>query len=347
MIDLRSDTVTLPTEAMMEAIAEARLGDDVYLEDPTVRELEALAAEIVGKESSLLLPTGTMGNLTALMCHAGRGLEVITDANAHVYFYEVGGLSAVAGLVPRLVPAWHGAMDPDDIDGAIREANIHYASPGVICIENSHNRAGGTVLPLSLVKATRGVADKHGLPIHLDGARIFNAARALDVDARSLTEDADSVMFCLSKGLSAPAGSILAGSSSFIDKARRIRKMLGGGMRQVGVLAAAGIVALREMIDRLEEDNSRARDLARALDQIPGVSVDLAAVQTNIVVPDAAGLGLTAREFVNKLAELGVKTSYWPPQQARMVTHRHIIPEDVSRVVEAVRRLAERRSDSG
>jgi len=343
MIDLRSDTVTLPTEAMLEAMKSAPLGDDVYEEDPTVRKLEEIAAEKLGKEKALFVPSGTMSNLIALICHTTRGQEVITDPNAHVYFYEVGGLSAVAGLAPRFVDAPRGVMNPEDINAAIREANIHYAKPGLICIENSHNRAGGTVASPTQIYAIREVADKHGLPLHLDGARIFNAAIALRVDVKLLTEDVDSVMFCLSKGLSAPAGSILAGPAAFIKKARRIRKMLGGGMRQVGVLAAAGIVALETMIERLVEDNSRARKLAVELNDIPGVSVNLDTVQTNILVPDATELGLTANQFATELERLGVKISYWPPHQARMVTHRHITDEDVKKTLEVARLVAKNR----
>ncbi|MGB4338488.1 MAG: GntG family PLP-dependent aldolase [Bacillota bacterium] len=339
-IELRSDTFTLPTEEMRRAMYEAEVGDDVWGEDPTVARLEALAATIIGKEAALFVPSGTMGNLLAVMTHCHRGDEVVMESECHIYYYEAGGMSAVAGVIPRLVKGKNGVLDPDDVRRAIREPNIHYAPPTLLTLENTHNRGGGTVTDLGTMAALASVARERGMKVHMDGARVFHAAHYLKVPVTQITKHVDSVMFCLSKGLSAPVGSMLAGDAEFVERARRNRKMLGGGMRQAGVLAAAGIVALEKMVDRLVEDHATARCLAEGLSQIDGVAVDMDTVQTNIVSFDIAGLGMTASEFARAMAERGVMFSTRPPYGIRAVTHRHVTMADIHRALEAVRELA-------
>jgi threonine aldolase len=341
-IEMRSDTLTLPTDEMREAMRYAEVGDDVYGEDPTVRRLEELAAMKVGKEAAVFVPSGTMGNLLAVMTHCRRGDEILMESECHIYYYEVGGLSAVAGVVPRLVKGANGVLDPGDVEAAIREENIHYAPAACLAIENTHNRGGGTVTPIDTMAALRRVADAHGLAIHLDGARIFNASLALGVDASDIAKHVDSVMFCLSKGLSAPVGSILAGSAEFIRAARKNRKMLGGGMRQAGVLAAAGIVALDRMVDRLAEDHANARSLGVGLAQIPGIAMDLSTVQTNIVVFDVSALGVSASQFASELAQEGVRVTTRPPFGIRAVLNRHVDSDGVGRALAAVATVCSR-----
>lgn len=341
-IELRSDTLTLPTEEMRDAMRNAEVGDDVWGEDPTVIRLEALAAEKVGKEAALFLPSGTMGNLVAVMTHCSRGDEIILEADSHIYYYEVGGLSALAGAVPRLVRGQSGVLDPDDVRAAIREQNIHYAPPTCLSVENTHNRGGGTVTDLPTLAALRDVAKERGLSIHMDGARIFNAAVALGVDASEIAQYVDSVMFCLSKGLSAPVGSMLAGDADFIARARKNRKMVGGGMRQAGVLAATGIVALETMIDRLADDHGNARALAEALADVAGIEVDLSTVETNMVVFDIGRLGIDSDQFAAELSAEGVRVSTRPPHGMRAVTNRHFRREDVERTVDAIKAVCER-----
>ncbi len=344
VIHLISDTVTMPTESMLDAMRNAKVGDDVYHEDPTVKKLEALAAEKVGKEAALFVPSGTMGNLISLLSQTTPGDEVILGASSHIYNFEVGGLSRIAGLVPRPIDGKHGAMLVDDIQQAIRTPNIHNARTSLICVESSHNRAGGTVLSEAQLAAIGQVAKENGLVVHLDGARIFNAAIALGVDARQLTRYSDSVMFCLSKGLSAPVGSIVAGTEEFISKARKARKMLGGGMRQVGVIAAAGIVALTDMIDRLREDHEVAQYLARGLIQIEGISVDIETVQTNIVIYDVKNVGISSKGFIGRLRKYNITAGQVSPTGVRMVTHRHISYEDVDHVLSSIREIVDRAS---
>jgi threonine aldolase len=340
VIDLRSDTVTRPTEAMYAAMASAPVGDDVFREDPTVRRLEEVAAARLGKEAGLFFPSGTMANLAALMAHAQRGDEVILEAEAHIYYYEAGGLCVAAGLMPRPLPGHHGALDPAAVAEAIRPDDVHFPRTGLVCLENTHNRAGGTVITLEQTRAVAEVAHAAGVPLHLDGARIFNAALALGCDARELAAPADSVMFSLSKGLSAPVGSLLVGSRAFIERARRARKLLGGGMRQVGVLAAAGLVALEQMVDRLVEDHHHARLLGERLAAIPGVTVDLATVQTNMVRFSTRPCGLEAPEFVARLRARGVLAGARDRWTIRLVTHRHITAADVERAAAAVQAVA-------
>ncbi len=340
-IDLRSDTVTKPTEEMLQAMVSAPLGDDCSGEDPTVNRLEALAASKVGKEAGLLVPSGTMGNLVSVLAHTKHGDEIIMESECHMYYYEVGNISAVAGVLPRLIRGHNGVLDPDDIRKAIRGTDIHYPTPKLVAVENTHNRGGGTVTPLTVSGAICDVSRERGLLTHLDGARIFNAAVALGVDVREIATPFDSVMFCLSKGLSAPIGSIVAGSRDFVERARKYRKMLGGGMRQAGVIAAAGIVAIEMMTDRLEEDHRHARLLGEGLASIPGIHVALETVQTNMVYFDVEGLGLDSSSFAEALEGYHVKASLRPPTGIRMVTHRHISRENISYVLDVVGEIAE------
>lgn len=334
-IDLRSDTVTQPTDRMREAMARAEVGDDVYGEDPTVRALEELAARTVGKEAALFCASGTMANLVAVLTHTQRGDEVLCEATSHIYEYEVGGLSVLAGTVPRLIRGERGWISPEALTSALRPPNVHFAPPRLLCLENTHNRAGGVAIPPDRIAATAEAAHQVGLAVHLDGARIFNAAVALRVPASTLAAPADSVMFSLSKGLSAPVGSLLCGTQAFIERARRWRKAVGGGMRQAGVLAAAGIVALTEMVERLAEDHRRAKDLARGLAEVQGLFVDPDQVDTNIVVVGVEG---RAPEIVERLRQQGVLAHAVTDRTIRLVTHRHISDEDVAEAVAAFRR---------
>ncbi len=326
IIDLRSDTVTRPTDEMRRAMAEAEVGDDVYGEDPTVNRLERLAAEIIGKEAALFFPTGTMANQAAVMTHTRRGDEVLLEAESHIYFYEVGAIAVLSGVIPRLIQGRNGIITPEAFVSVLRTPNIHFPRTRLLCIENTHNRAGGTVMSVEETRALACQAKALGLSIHLDGARIFNAAAALSVDAKELAAPADSVMFCLSKGLSAPAGSMLAGSREFIAEARKNRKILGGGMRQAGVLAAAGIVALTRMRDRLVEDHQTARLLAQKLAGIPGIQCDPDAVKTNMVMADTLG---SAQELVEAMKSVGVLANAVGPRRIRFVTHREVDASDV------------------
>lgn len=339
VIDLRSDTVTQPTEEMREAMARATVGDDVFGEDPTVRELEALAAEMLGKERGLFMPSGTMANLVAVMTHTQKGDEVLVEAEAHTYYYEVGSISAVAGVMPRPIPGRHGYVTPDQVRAAVRPPNVHFPIPRLLCLENTHNRAGGMPFGPQEMDAVCLTARELGLAVHVDGARIFNAAVAFAVPAKQLVRYADSVMFCVSKGLSAPVGSVLLGSADFIERARRFRKMVGGGMRQAGVIAAAGVIALRTMVDRLATDHAHARRLAEGISHIPALSVDLSRVRTNIVLA-AVDERLPATELTDRLKHEGVLALSTGPSAIRMVTHRHISAQDIERALDAIRRAA-------
>lgn len=338
-IDLRSDTVTQPTEEMRQAMARAEVGDDVYGEDPTVRRLEEQAAELFGKEGALLVPSGTMGNQLAVLAHTQRGDEVILEAEAHIFFYEVGGLGALAGVQTRTIRGEKGVMPAAKVREAIRLSDIHFPRTALICLENTHNRAGGTVMGLAEMEAIGQIGKEYQIPIHLDGARIFNAATYLGLPVRVLTKDMDSVMFCLSKGLAAPIGSLLVGSAQFIARARRLRKMLGGGMRQAGVIAAAGLVALATMVDRLVEDHRRARKLAEGLLAIPGLAVELERVQTNIVVADIGATGLSPAVFLGKLKEQGVLASAFGGTLVRFVTHKDIDDLDIDNALLEIERI--------
>lgn len=343
IIDLRSDTVTLPTPAMRTAMAQAELGDDVYGEDPTVNRLQAMAAQLLGKEAALLTTSGTMSNLVAMLTLCQRGDEVILGSEAHILHYEVGGAAALGGLQLRPLPNdWRGMIDPDLIEKTIRGPNIHFPRTGLVCLENTHNRCGGGVLSEAESAAVAAVAHRHGIPVYLDGARIFNAAIALGVPAASLVREVDAVSFCLSKGLAAPVGSLLCGSADFIERARRFRKMVGGGMRQAGVIAAAGIVALETMIDRLAEDHETARLLAQAMAEMPGLQLDPSRVVTNIVIVDTPGF--PAEALRQELHRRGVLVNATGPQRLRFVTHYGVTPADIAeattRLRDAIKALA-------
>ncbi len=332
-IDLRSDTVTKPTPAMRKAMAEAEVGDDVYGEDPTVNRLQSSLAERAGFEAGLFMPSGTMSNQVALATHTQRGVEVIAPEGAHIYDYELASLAVVGGLVPRLVPAPHGVPGVEDVRAAIHHSP-HQAPTGLISIENTHNGAGGTVVPLEVSRAITKLAHDEGLPVHLDGARAFNAAAALEVEIDQVCAGFDSVSICLSKGLGAPVGSVLLGSRAFIDRAHRYRKMLGGGMRQAGVLAAAGLYALETMPQRLREDHARARRLAEGLAELPGVEIDLETVQTNMVYLAVAD----APAFAERCAAQGVRFNAVAPGRVRLATHHQVTDEDVDRALEVLLR---------
>ncbi len=338
-IDLRSDTVTLPTDEMREAMNNAEVGDDVYQEDPTINRLEELAAKKLGKEAALFVPSGTMGNLIAVLTHCQRGDEVVLEMDSHIYYYEVGGMSAVAGVIPRLIAGDKGILDPQDIKRALREENLHYPKTTLICVENTHNRAGGTIIPPEIIEEICQLGHERNIQVHLDGARIFNAAVALNIEPALLTKNVDSVMFCLSKGLSAPVGSILAGSKEFIQRARKNRKMLGGGMRQAGILAAAGIIAIENMVERLEEDHKNARILGEGLADIGGIKVDLKTIQTNMVYFDLNKSGMDTYQFLPKLAEYNILGSPQPPAKVRLVTHYGINEDDIYATIKAIKEI--------
>jgi threonine aldolase len=343
VIDFRSDTVTQPTPAMRRAMAEAEVGDDVYGEDPTINRLQERAAEIFDKEAALFVPTGSMGNQIAVKLHARPGSEVIIEERGHIFNYEMAAMSAVAGTLPRPVKSADGTgiLSWQDIEPYIHGSDAAYyvAPTGLISLENSHNLAGGSVMPRACVEEIGERAHAVGLPVHMDGARIFNAAVSLGETVAALTRPVDSVMFCLSKGLGAPVGSILLGRADFIEEARRWRKMLGGGMRQAGVLAAAGLVALEESPARLHEDHANARRLAEGLAEIPGVRLDPESVVTNIVLFDVAGTGLTANAICARLrAEHGVLASGFGTS-IRMVTHYDVSGQDVDAALTGLRQV--------
>ncbi|MCR4431637.1 MAG: low-specificity L-threonine aldolase [Tepidanaerobacteraceae bacterium] len=339
-IDLRSDTVTMPTREMREAMYKAEVGDDVYGEDPTINKLEEMAADMMGKEAAMFVTSGTQGNQVCVMTHTRPGEEIILEEKCHIITYEVGGLGYLSGVQARLIKGKHGAMNPEDIEAAIREDDIHQPSTSLICVENTHNRAGGTVIPMDVLQKTHEVAQRHGIPVHMDGARIFNAATYLNVPAKEIAKYADSVMFCLSKGLCAPVGSIVAGSKEFISRARKFRKMMGGGLRQAGFLAAAGIVALQKMTKRLQEDHDNARLLAEGLNTIPGIKIDMDTVQTNIVICDIGGIGIDGNEFARRLHGYGIKINGGYGASVRFVTHYGIEKQDVEKTIEAVELIA-------
>jgi threonine aldolase len=336
MIDLRSDTVTRPTPAMRRAMAEAEVGDDVYREDPTVNRLEQRAAEIMGKEAGLFVPTGTMGNTIGIKVHTQHGQEVICEARAHLLDWELSMLAWFSGCLLRPVATDDGILRWPDIRAAIRPTSPHCAPTRVIEIENTHNMAGGTVYPMDVYEEICGQAHDAGLKVHLDGARIFNAACHLNRPVRELAAHADTVMFCLSKGLGAPVGSMLVGTAEAIDLGRSYRKRLGGGMRQVGVLAAAGLIALEEMPHRLGEDHANARFLAGELGKLPGIQLDPARVQTNIVIFDVSATGLAPAELSARLRSRSVLINGINPRQMRAVTHLDVTRPDCARAVEAV-----------
>ncbi|MFH2104412.1 MAG: low-specificity L-threonine aldolase [Chloroflexota bacterium] len=340
-IDLRSDTVTQPTPAMREAMAVARVGDDVYREDPLVNELEAMSAELTGKEAGLFVPSGTMGNLAAVLAHCGRGDEVILGNKAHTFLYEAGGISVLGGIHSHQLPNQaDGSLEIEAIRAAIRPDDVHAPITRLICLENTHNRCGGTYQTPAYTRLVSEFAHQSGLFIHLDGARVFNAAVAQGVNVKEITKHVDSVTFCLSKGLCAPVGSILCGSNETIARGRRMRKILGGGMRQAGILAAAGIVALETMIDRLAEDHARAKRLADGLNEIEGISLDPETPATNMIfLTISAGLTWTATEFATRLKERGILVGPTGERQIRMVAHYWIDDRAIEYTLVAIRDL--------
>ena len=332
MIDLRSDTLTNPTQSMRDAMATAEVGDDVFQEDPTVQKLETLSAEIMGKEAALFVPSGCMGNLISLLSHCGRGDEILLGDRSHISLYEVGGVSALGGIHPRPLPNNNdGTISIDLLEKGIRHSDIHCPPTRLICLENTHNFCQGSPITPEYMTEVREIANKIGLKIHLDGARIFNAAVALGVPVAKLTEKVDSVMFCLSKGLSAPVGSLVCGSSEFIVKARKARKMVGGGMRQVGHIAAAGLIAINEQVDRLQEDHDNAKFLASQLSDLDGIEVDVTRIKTNIIFFKLTGID--GEVLLNKLEQNQIKILMTDADVFRAVLHREVSKEQVQTVV--------------
>ena len=340
MIDLRSDTVTKPSAAMREAMARAEVGDDVFGDDPTVNHLQEVAADIMGKEAAIFVPSGTMGNLSALLAHCGRGQEALIGDESHIYHYEAGGASALGGIPYHPLPTnVHGEIPLDLLANAMRPAyDAHAAMTGVICLENTHNRCGGVVLSLEYMAQVKAFADERGIPVHLDGARVFNAAVALGVDVREIAQHVTSIQFCLSKGLGAPIGSVVAGSRDFIKRVHRWRKMLGGGMRQVGVIAAAGLIALTESPQRLHEDHANAQMMAQQLAAIPQIELDLASVQTNIIVFGLRDTTMTIPDFIAKLREQGVLVVPFK-DRIRAVTHCDVSREQCQTAIDVIKHV--------
>jgi threonine aldolase len=336
-IDLRSDTVTMPTEEMRIAMANAQVGDDVYGDDPTVNELERIAAQMVGKEAALFVPSGTFGNQLALLTHTGRGDEVILEHNAHIAIHEVGAAAVIAGVQLRTIHGNNGAMDPVLVEKTIRPDDIHMPRTALICVEEAHGC--GAVLPLENIKAIKEIADRHNIPVHMDGARIFNAATALKVDAKEIAKYCDTVMFCLSKGLCAPVGSILAGPKQFIDKARKNRKLMGGGLRQAGIIAAAGIIALEEMTKRLDVDHENAAYMAQKLSEIDGVNVDFSRRDINMVFFTINEGLIEDNYFVDSFYQAGIKINGIEDGEYRFVTNNGVTKEDIDFAVNKLKEL--------
>ena len=335
IVDLRSDTLTRPTPLMRQAMSKANVGDDVFGEDPTVNLLEEMVAKRLGKEAALFVPSGTMANMVSQMTHCGRGDEVILGDQSHIFFYEQGGSSALGGIHPRTVDNQpDGKMTLHHIEAAIRNDDIHFPITRLIVLENTHNRCNGSPLDAAYMNSVGKLARRYGLKIHVDGARLFNAAIALGVEARELVAEADSVNICLSKGLAAPVGSVVSGNRTFISKARRVRKVLGGGMRQSGILAAAGIVSLTEMVDRLEDDHVNARKLAEGLADVDGLSIDPDDVKTNIVYFQATRKGITSQTLVERLGDQGIRVLPTGPDRLRAVTHYHVTSDDIKYTLE-------------
>jgi threonine aldolase len=339
-VDLRSDTVTLPSPQMRKAIFQADLGDDVFYEDSTVNKLQQIAAERLGTEAALFVASGTMGNLISVLTHCSRGEEAILGDISHIFLNEAGGISALGGVFPHTIPNQpDGTLLLEDIESAIREENIHFPRTRLLCLENTHNRCYGAALTPAYTASVIALARRRGLLIHLDGSRIFNAAVALGVNVRELARDFDSINFCLSKGLGAPVGSVICGSRDFIARARRNRKLVGGGMRQAGIIAAAGVFALENMIERLAEDHENARIIASGVAGIPGLAVEPERVQTNIVYIDLVDSDLTDDAFIKSLAENGLRLSHTGPRRFRMVTHYGIVQDDIEKAMKILNKV--------
>lgn len=336
-LDFRSDTVTQPTDEMRQAMAAAPVGDDVYGDDPTVNKLEAMAAEILGKEASLFVPSGTFGNQVSILTHTRRGDEIIVGEGAHIVWHEVGAAAVISGVQVQTIRNDGGVFDLDELAGMIRGENIHYPETGLICLENAHG--SGRVIPLDHMKAVYELAHSHGVPVHLDGARLFNAALALDVDVTELTACCDSVNVCLSKGLGAPVGSMVAGSKAFIDRARKMRKLMGGGMRQAGIIAAAGLLAMTDMVDRLYLDHENARYLAERLKEFEGIEVDENRLDINMVFIKASENVMDPERIVSGLFERGIKINGPEGGEWRFVTNKDIDREGIDRLLIGLKEL--------
>lgn len=337
MIDLRSDTVTQPTDEMRNAMFSAVVGDDVYDDDPTVKELELLAAKLLNKEKALFVPSGTFGNQLALLTHTRRGDEVIVGQDSHILYHEVGASAVIAGVHLRTIESLGGRFDINKLKSLIRVEDIHYPDTGLICIENAHGN--GSVMPVSKMKEIYELAKSEGIPVHLDGARVFNAASSLNVDVTELSQYSDSVMFCLSKGLCAPVGSILLGDEKFINRAKKNRKLMGGGLRQVGFLAAAGLVALNSMVDRLDEDHKNAKYLADELNKLNGISVIYDRLDINLVFFIMDESIIKEELFVSKLLDNGIKINGMEEGEYRLVTNNGVSKEDVDYVIENIKKI--------
>jgi len=341
-VDLRSDTVTKPTPEMRRAMFEAEVGDDVYGEDPTINRLERRAAEIFEREAAIFVPTGSMGNQVAIKIHTRPGQEIICEERGHIFNFEMATLASFSGCMVRPILAEGGALQWEQIEKKIAGKTYYLAQTGLISLENTHNMWGGTVYPTEVAEEICDRAHERGIPVHLDGARVFNAATALGNSVAEITRKFDSVMFCLSKGLGAPVGSLLIGSRGFVDQARKYRKALGGGMRQAGILAAAGLIALEKMPARLHEDHANARFLASELAKLPGIEIDQASVQTNIVVVDVSGTGMRGAEFIRRVSERGLLIGSGIGELVRFVTHMDVDRAACERAVEVVRSVLTR-----
>ena len=333
-IDLRSDTVTRPTDEMREAAKNANVGDDVFGDDPTVNELESYAAELFGMEDALFVSSGTQGNLVSILAQTKPGDEVLLEEQSHIYYYEVGGLSAVGGTIPKLYPSNRGYATPEQIESVMRPPNIHFPDTSLFCLENTHNRHGGSALTSDQVETMADIAREHGLRVHMDGARFFNAVVATGSSPTDYTKHLDSIQSCLSKGLSAPVGSIVAGDEDFVARARKKRKMLGGGMRQVGIIAAPALYALRHMRDRLKDDHANAKELEKGLRNL---GLNVWESQTNIVVCDISSIFDHSSEAINRLQERDVLIVPFSDNLVRMTTNRHISSADIDTVLEIVK----------
>ena len=336
-IDLRSDTVTMPTEEMRQAMTNAEVGDDVYGDDPTINKLEKIAAEKVGKEAAIFVPSGPFGNQLALFTHTRRGQEVIIGNNNHIVVHEVGASAVIAGVQLRTLETNNGAVNPKDVEKAIRADDIHEPETGLICVEQAHGC--GAVVPMETLKEIKQIAERHSIPVHMDGARIFNAAASLGVDAKEIAACCDTVMFCLSKGLCAPAGSMVAGSKKFIDKARKNRKLMGGGMRQVGILAAAGIIALEKMTMRLHEDHENAKYMAERLEEIPGIMVIKERLDIDMVFFTMGEDVIPEKVLVDKFLEKNIKINGSEGGEYRFVAHIGVTKQDIDYVINTMKEL--------
>lgn len=338
MIDLRSDTLTQPTKRMREAIFQATVGDDVYGEDPTINRLEEIAAEMLGKESAVFVTSGTQGNQLAVIAYCSPGDEVIVESESHIFYYEGGAISALAGVQPRPVQGIKGAMNPSAVKSAIRSEDIHFPDTSLICLENTHNRSGGSVVSIENMSAIYDIAQNAGIPVHIDGARLFNAAVASNKKVTDFTQYCDSVQICLSKGLGSPVGSLLAGKKEVIQKARKWRKRLGGGMRQAGFLAASGIISLTEMVDRLREDHEKALRLAEAIEEIKGLTL-VNRPDTNIVLINIENTNQTNDEFLENLKREGLLAVSFGEGQIRLTTHYDVSFQDIEQAISALKKV--------